>query len=275
MKKALFLASLCCALTSAAQEAEYPRTDDLQPIEKMQLRVQYDVDWRHDPANPEKMKHDKMYTEIGQNVCHSYIEREWNDEVKFNKNFEERGTRYTNAFSALYSNIGEVFVGYPKGMNTVIFSLDMLNAYKYEEAIPEMEWTITNEKSDMLNYHCTLATCSYAGREYKAWFTEEIPVGFGPWKLGGLPGLIVKAETVDGDYRFVMSGIEKVNEERDICLWNRVFITKTKEKVRKQEKLLLTKTEEIMDFMEIKYTTKSNQKWKFVTYDNPLEKDEY
>lgn len=277
MKKALFLVSLCAAITMNAQETEYPKAENLQAIEKMQLRVQYDVDWHHDLKHPEEVKHDKMFTEIGQSVCHSYIEREWNNEVKFNKNFDESGKRGTNAFSALYSNIGETFVGYPKGMTTVIYSLDMLNAYKYEEDTPKMEWTITNEKLDTLDFHCTLATCSYAGREYRAWFTEEIPVSFGPWKLGGLPGLIIKAETTDGDYRFVLSGIEKAKEARDICLWNREFITKSKEKVRNQEKLLLTRPDEIMDWTGISYTAVSYDgstvKLKFLTYDNPLEKE--
>lgn len=275
MKKILFLASLCCALTLNAQEAEYPKKKSMQSIEKMQLRVQYDVDWHYDTKNREKVMHDKMYTEIGQHVCHSYIEREWNNEIKFNKSFEENGKRGTNAFSALYSSIGEVFVGYPKGKNTVIYSLDVLNAYKYEETTPRLEWTITNEKLDTLDYHCKVATCSYAGRDYKAWFTEDIPVRFGPWKLGGLPGLIIKAETQDGDYQFVLAGIEK--QDRDICLWQRDFITKTKEKVRLQEKMLLTRPDEIMDWVGISYNVitydGSNAKLKFLTFDNPLERE--
>lgn len=277
MKKALFLVSLCATITMNAPEAEYPKAENLQAIEKMQLRVQYDVDWHHDLKHPEEVMHDKMYTEIGQSVCHSYIEREWNNEVKFNKHFEESGKRGTNAFSALYSNIGETFVGYPKGMTTVIYSLDMLNAYMYEEETNKMEWTITNEKLDTLDCHCKMATCKYAGREYKAWFTEDIPVSCGPWKLGGLPGLIVKAETLDGDYRFVLSGIEKIKESKDICLWKREFITKSKEKVRNQEKLLLTRPDEILDWAGISYTAVSYDgskvKLKFFTYDNPLEKE--
>lgn len=276
MKNALFLASLCCALTSMAQEADYPKKESLQPIEKMQLRVQYDVDWHHDLKHPEKVKHDKMYTEIGQTVCHSYVEREWNDEVMFNQNQEERGTRYTNAFGALYSKIGEVFVGYPKGKTTNIYSLDILGTFKYEESAPKLKWTITKEKFDTLDYHCTLATCTYAGRQYKAWFTEDIPVSYGPWKLGGLPGLIIKAETVDGDYRFVMAGIEKMDASSSINLWKRDFITKTRDKVRQAEKRLLKRPDEVLDQMGIKYTTKSYDgtpaKWIFFTYDNPLEK---
>lgn len=278
MKNVFFLASLCCALTLSAQEAEYPKKESLEPIEKMQLRLQYDVDWHHDVKHPEDVKHDKMYTEVGQTLCHSYIEREWNDEIKFNKSFEDSGKRGTNAFVALYSNIGETFIGYPKGMTTVIYSLDMLNAYRYEEETTKLEWTITSEKLDTLDYHCTLATCSYAGRQYKAWFTEDIPVSYGPWKLCGLPGLIIKAETADGDYRFTLAGIEKVKEDKDICLWKREFITKAKDKVRLQEKMLLTRPDEIMDWLGISYTTVSYDgskvKLKFFTYDNPLEKDE-
>lgn len=273
MKKTLFLVSLCAAITMNAQETEYPRKESLQPIEKMQLCVQYDVDWHHDLEHPEEVKHDKMYTEIGQTVCHSYVEREWNDEVMFNQNQEEHGTRYTNAFGALYSKIGEVFVGYPKGKTTNIYSLDILGTFKYEESVSKLKWMITKEKFDTLDYHCTLATCRYAGRQYKAWFTEDIPVSYGPWKLGGLPGLIIKAETVDGDYRFVIAGIETGKDDKDICLWQRNFIKSTKQKTRKAEMKLLARPDVVLDQMGIKYTTKSKVKRKFITHDNPLEKE--
>lgn len=277
MKRIIVFVFICHqAFVMNAQDALYPHKEDLQLIDNMQLRVQYDVDWQYDINNSEKVMHDKMVTEIGQSVCHSYIEREWNNEVTFNKNNEERGWRYTNAFSGLYSNIGEVFVGYPKGKTTNILSLDILGAYKYEEPKNKIKWTLTNEKFDTLDYHCTLATCSYAGRQYKAWFTEEIPVSFGPWKLGGLPGLIIKAETVDGDYSFVIAGIETVSTGTDINLWKRDFINSTKKKIRKQEKLLLARPDAVMDQMGIKYTTKTRngvQKINFSTYDNPLEKE--
>ena len=95
MKKQLFITFLCSAVTICAQDIEYPKKVNLQPIEKMQLHVQYDVDWRYNLDNHDKIKHDKMYTEIGHNVCHSYIEREWKNEIKFNKSNEEKGKRGT------------------------------------------------------------------------------------------------------------------------------------------------------------------------------------
>jgi hypothetical protein len=40
---------------------------------------------------------------------------------------------------------------------------------------------------------CKKATTNFRGRYWEAWYTEEIPIGQGPWKLCGLPGMILKA----------------------------------------------------------------------------------
>jgi GLPGLI family protein len=51
----------------------------------------------------------------------------------------------------------------------------------------------------ILGMECHYAKTKFRGREWKVWFTEEIPVSLGPWKLNGLPGLILKA-TADDDF---------------------------------------------------------------------------
>ena len=40
----------------------------------------------------------------------------------------------------------------------------------------------------MASFDCQKAECDFRGRRWEAWFTTEIPVGEGPWKLRGLPG---------------------------------------------------------------------------------------
>ena len=37
------------------------------------------------------------------------------------------------------------------------------------------------------------AECDFRGRHYIAWFNPKIPIPDGPWKLRGLPGLIIEA----------------------------------------------------------------------------------
>lgn len=81
----------------------------------------------------------------------------------------------------------------------------------YTEPISEMDWTIAEDSTTtVLGYECIMAESDYHGRHWKAWFTTEIPMPFGPWKLRGLPGLILKAEA-DGGFSFAATGLEQTD----------------------------------------------------------------
>ena len=70
----------------------------------------------------------------------------------------------------------------------------------YEEDTPRQEWIVMADSiTNILGMECHKATTTFRGRLWEVWFTEEIPVGLGPWKLGGLPGLILKA-TADNNF---------------------------------------------------------------------------
>lgn len=62
-----------------------------------------------------------------------------------------------------------------------------------KEVTPKMNWKIEKETKKIGKFICKKATTSFRGRNYTAWFTPEIPVSFGPWKLNGLPGIILEA----------------------------------------------------------------------------------
>ena len=85
--------------------------------------------------------------------------------------------------------------------------LERYNAY-YTEDIPQQNWIIQYETQELLGYTCQKATCHFRGRNYIAWFAPDIPVRQGPWKLGGLPGLILKAHDTDKLYTFEATMIE-------------------------------------------------------------------
>ena len=61
---------------------------------------------------------------------------------------------------------------------------------------------------------CHRATGKLYGKQWTAWYTEEMPSSAGPWKLRGLPGLIIKAEDAEGIHCFELYGTK--NEVRDI-----------------------------------------------------------
>ncbi|MBO9562716.1 MAG: GLPGLI family protein [Niastella sp.] len=62
------------------------------------------------------------------------------------------------------------------------------------DTVTAIKWNITAETKEIASFECRKATGTFRGRNYTAWFTTDIPVSAGPWKLGGLPGLILQAE---------------------------------------------------------------------------------
>lgn len=84
----------------------------------------------------------------------------------------------------------------------------MGQGYKITEPITVQDWNIvTDSTRQILGYNCCMATTTFRGRQWTVYYTEDIPVPLGPWKLGGLPGLILFAE-VKGFITIEASGIK-------------------------------------------------------------------
>ena len=75
----------------------------------------------------------------------------------------------------------------------------------YKEDTPVQYWLLLDEKKTIRGYECSLAECDFRGRHYYAWYTDEIPMSYGPWKLGGLPGLIVSAYDSHHHYEYTIT----------------------------------------------------------------------
>lgn len=88
-----------------------------------------------------------------------------------------------------------------------------LEKYVYEESIAPWNWEICDSTRSILGYECVMAVTDYHGRKWTAWFTPEIPLQNGPWKLGSLPGLILEAATEGGQYSFIATGVQQSDKK--------------------------------------------------------------
>ena len=83
----------------------------------------------------------------------------------------------------------------------------------YVEDIPKINWQMEEGDTIIAEYPCQKATGFWRGHKWTVWFTMDIPVSEGPWKLGGLPGLIMKASENSEHYSFTCVGISKANDK--------------------------------------------------------------
>ncbi|MEM6515604.1 MAG: GLPGLI family protein, partial [Bacteroidota bacterium] len=84
--------------------------------------------------------------------------------------------------------------------------------YVLTEDIPLISWEVKQEYKTVSELNCQKAVGSFRGRNYIVWFTEDIPINLGPWKLSGLPGLILEAEDDKGIFFYRATKV-KLNSE--------------------------------------------------------------
>ena len=106
----------------------------------------------------------------------------------------------------------QIIVGAPeKGKYTYLKQL-LTSKLKYEETLPVVEWQMTDSTKTVCEYECHQAVGAVYGRTWTVWYAPELPMNYGPYILGGLPGLIMAARDADGVFDFMAVGVEKVPE---------------------------------------------------------------
>jgi GLPGLI family protein len=124
--------------------------------------------------------------------------------------------------TALNKAINDNTTGDPEGFpiykrhreRTMICKITCNGMYKKEkyclvsDTLGDIAWRIEPDVRRFGSYTCQKAMGEFRGRIYEAWFAPDIPIPSGPFKLGGLPGLILEATSTDGVVKFTFVRLE-------------------------------------------------------------------
>jgi GLPGLI family protein len=194
-------------------------TANAQKPDSAQAMVHYKFTHVRDTLNRDKPYTENMILFVGQNASSykSYDRKLQNDLIK--KQIQEQMAAASGGGPANISikrggpggGTSTEFYQFPNE-NKLIRKEQLITPYLIEEPFPAIKWKISSDISTISNLHCQKATTHFKGRDYTAWFCPDLPYRSGPWKLNGLPGLIVEAHDVKNDVIFKFDGIEQVTK---------------------------------------------------------------
>jgi len=119
------------------------------------------------------------------------------------------------------------------------------NNFLVKDKYFDFDWKILSETKEISGYSCIKATTQFRGREWVAWFAPLIPLSYGPWKLHGLPGLILEAYDTNNKYTFRSVKVEY--KKNDVLRKDFTTLMETKNKKPITYQQFLRDTEELND----------------------------
>ena len=215
MKRLAFFLAAILAFGSMTAQAQVRTTvkiigagsdGEVENIDNVKYRITYEGKWVNNPSiKPYIYTESEMRLDIGSKVAAFY------DRTKQAKDSLMRAKAKTGNYD--FSDLPKggrfpfsYYKNYPaEGKSMQLEDLGTEN-YQCTEKVETPDWQIIPDStSDIIGYHCQLAKATFKGRTWYAWYAEDIPMQEGPWKLCGLPGLILKA--YDENKEFVFTGI--------------------------------------------------------------------
>ena len=111
-------------------------------------------------------------------------------------------------------------------LNTIYYiDFIKMSPFYISDRLGSIKWQIENDFKTILDFKCQKASCNYNGRKFEVFFTEDIPLNDGPWKLSGLPGLILQVYSDDDVASFEIN-VEKIEIKNDVVKLENPFVTK-------------------------------------------------
>ncbi len=173
-------------------------------------KIHYNFVHINDTTQLDKNHHDEMVLYLGQHTSFytSYANKRMEESLR--KQVESPDFDGSLVIKGSGSGTPESYYTVPTKRTLLqTYSLNGEN-YLVEEEFPLLNWNIQQETKIIGGYTCQKAETHFKGRDYTAWFTTDIPFQAGPWKLQGLPGLILEASDKKNEVVFKYAGFDKI-----------------------------------------------------------------
>ena len=219
--KRIILTSVALALAVLTVSAKPNKKDENKVVDKLKYTITYrtksvrdttktDSEGRYDYEN------DDMQLEVGEKVSYFYSATYRAYEEELRKSVDANNIAIPTSTSARGSISMDFYRNYPTGKSTYLDKV-IREKFRITEPLEQPQWDIIADSTkQILNYDCQMARCTFKGRTWTAWFTADIPLDNGPWKLCGLPGLILRAYDAKQQYIFDCVGMKQAGEGKNI-----------------------------------------------------------
>jgi len=117
------------------------------------------------------------------------------------------------------------------------------------EKLNNLDWKVANQSKEILGYKAFLATTTFRGRDYLVWFTKDLNAEIFPWKLKGLPGVILEFEDREGFIKGVAKTISLNSKEEVPTKVLNVFEKKASDTIMPFKRLVELENEVLQDDM--------------------------
>ncbi|RGL05344.1 GLPGLI family protein [Prevotella disiens] len=233
--KRFLLTSAVLLLSLLTISAKPKKAQGTKAIDKIKYEITYRTQSVKDTtARDENGKYvyrqDDMRLEVGEMVSYFYspTKRAYDDGLlKLVKPGDVAKSNVSKSNVSRGNITMNFFRNYPKGKTTYIDKV-LSEKFRIEEPMEQPKWEIVADSTKkILNYDCQMARTTFKGRQWTAWFAADIPLDNGPWKLCGLPGLILRASDAQQQYIFDCVGMKQTDGTADL-LYNLKFDEYTK-----------------------------------------------
>lgn len=187
-----------------------------QHVEDALASVDYEFIHVNDPHNPEKHIRNKMRLYLAQHSSH-YVNQGLAERMEqIEARLREQGNVLTGNTRIRVTNYGgksgiEEFYLYPEREKLIMVDYLGTTPYLIGQTFPTLDWKIGDDTREIGGFQAQIAYTSFGGRNYTAWFAPDLPFPFGPWKLHGLPGLILEASDEDDEVQFLFQDFGRLD----------------------------------------------------------------